>query len=461
MQVNLHRILLALIVIGNLVAFAGVDPIARVTTAVLAVILALDLRKMPPTPRIHRVTAYAVSGLILLQLVPLPPSLRGLLQPGFSDVMAAGWGPLSLAPWATLQFASGLIVAVVLALVSARMAATRSGLPTLLIVIAVAGIVTAILGLVAEDSDPTRVLFIRDNIQGGSAYGSFVNRNHFAQAMELTIPAGLVLLVAASRRLRVPGIARQRAATSMLLATVAVVVSITALIRSGSRGGVFFAVVAAVITLPWWRRYKRSGRLWPKLVVVVLVGVLIGAMTWNRLPDLKERTMELIAVEGLQGNSRIDLWRSTAASWMRAPLFGSGLGTYRYVISMDKPATGAMVLEQAHNDWLEVAATGGAVGAVILMAAVLGLALLLKLSSIRKMRSDLRYPFAAVAFALVATSLHEVIGFGLQTPAVRYLAFVWLGLAWGLWERANRHRSERQAVVADRPSPPSNTEDAS
>jgi hypothetical protein len=39
---------------------------------------------------------------------------------------------------------------------------------------------------------------------------------------------------------------------------------------------------------------------------------------------------------------------------------------------------------------------------------------------------------AGIALALVATGIHEVIGFGLQTPLNRYLLATWIGMMWGL-----------------------------
>jgi O-antigen ligase len=127
--------------------------------------------------------------------------------------------------------------------------------------------------------------------------------------------------------------------------------------------------------------------------------------------------------------------------WRRAPLLGCGLGGYRYAIGLDKPATGEGVLEQAHNDWLEWLATGGIVGAALLATAIVGLMLLLPPGSVRRLRFEYRYPLAGAGMALVATGLHETVGFGLQTPLNRYLLASWVGLVWGLGvARSGRHR---------------------
>jgi putative inorganic carbon (HCO3(-)) transporter len=455
MMAWMHRVLLAVVLVGNMILFAGVDPVSRAVTALLAVLLVIDMRRVPLVPRLHRIAGAALFGLVVLQLLPLPVAVRGLLQPGFAEVMAPGWAPLSLAPWATVWSSAAAIIALVLMLTAARMATTRSGAPALLIMIAATGTTAAILGLLAEGADPSQVLGLRDNVQGGGPYGSFVNHNHFAQAMELTIPAAVALFIAASRRLPALGLVRQKAVVVIFGATVAIAVSSAALLRSGSRAGTLLMIAAAILTAPWWRRNVGPSRLWPKIVAGGAVVALIASLSWTRMPDLKERLSELLVVEGLQGNSRIDLWLGTLGSWQRAPTIGSGLGSYRYVIGLDKPATGAMVLEQAHNDWLEWASTTGLVGVAILGTVIAGLAGLLWPSRIRRFRSDLRYPLAAAMLALTATALHEVVGFGLQTPVNRYLLAVWIGLVWGLWERVRELEKDtvRRAVVADEQPP--------
>jgi O-antigen ligase len=111
---------------------------------------------------------------------------------------------------------------------------------------------------------------------------------------------------------------------------------------------------------------------------------------------------------------------------------GSGLGSYRHVIGMDKPATGAAVLEQAHNDWLEWASTTGAIGIGALVVFVGGILALLAPRRVRRLRFEYRYALAGIALVLVATALHEIVGFGLQTPVNRYLLATWVGMLWGL-----------------------------
>lgn len=435
LRAELHRILLAAILLGNAILFAGVDPPTRAVTAALALVLVVDLPRIPSVPRPHLWAGALLGGLVAAQVVPLPLEIRSTLQPGLEGLIAGGWAPLSVAPWATIQAAVSVVVAAGIAVTAARLAATRSGLPYLLTVLAAVAAVLAVTGLAGEAGAPDRVMLVRANTVGASPYGPYLNRNHFAQGIELSLPAALVLLAVAGRKLPLPGLPR-RQATSVALATgIVVAVGAAALLRSGSRGGVVFLAGAAVATMPLWWGPRRSRRwLWVTAGAVLLC--LIAALAWARLPALRDDFAQLFVIEGVEGNTRWDLWRGTVQLWRAAPVLGTGLGSYRYVIGVFKPATGSAVLEQAHNDWLEALACGGLAGAAVLVLLVVGCAGMLRPGRLHRIRFELRYPAAGAGLVLVATALHETIGFGLQTPLNRYLLAAWIGMLWGIAGRA-------------------------
>jgi O-antigen ligase len=447
---SIHRILIAVLLVGNAVVFAGVDSPTKLLSAAIVLVLMINLRRVPEVPSAVRAATWAFLILVVIQILPLPEEFRRLLQPGFAEVMAAGWAPLSLAPWATIQVAASVMVVAGIALTASRMASTRSGLPVLLGIIAVTCGVMAVLGLAGESGAPENVLLIRANTGGGGVYGPFVNSNHFAAGIELSLPAALVLLAAAMRNLPQPGTTRQRAAVTALASAVVVVVAVAAVLRSSSRGGVLFLAAALLLTTGLWLRPRRARR-WPWVAGVSVLLVVAGALAWTRLPEVRDGFAQLFVVEGVDGNDRWDLWAGTVDSFARSPVVGSGLGSYRHVIGLDKPATGTSVLEQAHNDWLEWVSTAGIAGAVVLALFLVGLGVGLRPRRVRRLRFDLRYPLAGAAVALIATSLHEIVGFGLQTPVNRYLLAAWVGLVWGVWRRVDLGKvRERQRQARDR-----------
>jgi O-antigen ligase len=182
-------------------------------------------------------------------------------------------------------------------------------------------------------------------------------------------------------------------------------------------------------------------------VVVVVIVMLAG----SSLAGLQQGFYRLLVLEGVDGNSRLDLWEGTLRLWWRAPLVGAGLGAYRHAIALDRPATGSAVLEQAHNDWLEWLATSGLVGALVLALMVAGMAPFLRLKKVRRLRFELRYPIAGLMTVLIATALHEAIGFGLQTPLNRYLAAMWIGLFWGVASSLRTRRSSASRRLDSEP----------
>lgn len=443
-MISRHRLALGTILFGNAIAFAGVDPPTRLATAAVVLLLMVDLKRIPEMPRLHRLAVFIVASLIVIQLVPLPFGLRSALQPGFSEVMTAGMATLSLAPWATIKAGASLFVVLGIALTAARVAVTRSGLPVLLALLASTGVVVAVLGLAGEAGAPDKVLLVRANTGGGSPYGPFVNENHFAQAIELTLPAALILLAVNARQLKRKGSSRQLAAVMVLGSAVVTVVTMAAMLRAGSRGGALFLLFALMLTLVLWFRPSRfRGRTWPAVVVGVVLIAGVAGLSWTRLPELEEGFRDLVVLEGVDGNTRWDLWTGTVDSLKRSPIVGSGLGSYRHVIGMDKPATGESVLEQAHNDWLEWASTTGAVGIVALLLFIAGVVIGLAPWRVRRLRFEYRYALAGIALVLVATALHEIVGFGLQTPLNRYLLAVWVGMLWGLDGRIRELRTTR------------------
>lgn len=445
----LHRVLLAALLVGNTVAFAGVDPPVRLATTLVVMVLMIDLRRLPALPKTVVWAAAGVSVLVVVQLLPLPEGVRKLLQPGYSDVFSDGWAPISLAPWSTVMTAASLVVVFGIALVANRMAGTRSGLPVLLGLLTVVCGLLAVLGLAGESGSPEKILLLRSNTGGGDVYGPFVNSNHFATAVELTLPAALVLFIAAVRNLARPGTARQRAAVMAIASGVIIVVAGATMMRCGSRGGLLFLAAGVVVTAPLWMRPWKNRR-WPWIVAMAGLLAVAVALAWTRIPELRDGFSRLFLVEGVEGNSRWDIWSATVRSFSRSPVLGSGLGTYRYVIGLDKPATGTAVLEQAHNDWLEWLSTAGAVGSAVLVLAAFSLAVRLRPRRVRRLRFELRYPLAGAAAALVATGLHEMVGFGLQIPLNRYLLAVWIGVVWGVWNRVDEGRSRASATAKHR-----------
>ena len=117
----------------------------------------------------------------------------------------------------------------------------------------------SLLGIVQHFTSDAKIYGLRTLSQGGDIFGPFVNRNHFAGFVELTLPAGLALLI-------FRGLRRDMIPLTGLLT----IVPIGAMILSGSRGGIVsFAFELAVLALLARFRKAPEG---PRLVALAIVG---------------------------------------------------------------------------------------------------------------------------------------------------------------------------------------------
>src|SRR5579862_230104 len=107
-----------------------------------------------------------------------------------------------------------------------------------------------------------------EQVNGSEPYGPYVNRNHFAGFVELTLPTGLALMAFRGVRRDV-----------MPLMTLFTIVPVSALVLSGSRGGLIgFAFELCI--LGWMMRKQgvlRSGRL---LAVGAVAIAALFFVTW-------------------------------------------------------------------------------------------------------------------------------------------------------------------------------------
>jgi O-antigen ligase len=201
----------------------------------------------------------------------------------------------------------------------------------------------------------------------------------------------------------------------------------TGLILSNSRGGLLAMlaqVIAAVLLLPvvvpanpnrGSIKALRLARLWPVrvfLLVLLLLGV-IGGTLWIGGDRLVSRFEPGHAERDPAAVSRKEIWQATWEMWKAHPIAGVGMGGYWVAIPSYHNASGTLVPQEAHNDYLELLASGGIVGVVI---GIWFCAVLFK-----RARASLRSPnpfrraasFAAV-LGIVGVSVHSLFDFGLH-----------------------------------------------
>lgn len=330
------------------------------------------------------------------------------------------------------------------------------------------GVLQAVLAVVLHSSRARYQYLFTEFVQGHRAMGTFPNPDHLAGYMELTLSAGLGLLLAqfAAGHVAAAPAWQQRAATALRFLMSAkmrlrlmLVVMVVALVMTHSRmgNGAFFlslllmgGLVAALSAQ--WRRPALWLVLSMALVDVVIVGQWVGlGRVIERLQDTAESTSldaqpaqqaaampAMPATGGLVApakaeesiQDRLRIPRLSLPLVVQQPWFGHGGGTYVLALPPIKPAGFPHHWDHAHNDYVEIAVDTGLVG----------LALLLGMASASAWRAarliDDRHPpldkgvGVATLTALCCMALHSMVDFNLQIPANALTLVLLCALPW-------------------------------
>jgi len=241
-------------------------------------------------------------------------------------------------------------------------------------------------------------------VNGGEPYGPYVDRDHFAGFVELTLPVGLALMAFRGVRRDV-----------LPLMTLFTIVPLGALVLSGSRGGLIgFALEIAI--LGWVMRSRkvlRSGRV--AMVAAVAVVALFFAF-WVGAGLAIQKFSALKSPEVTMGR-RISMDRGAAHIFFDHPLKGCGLGTIVAVYPRYETDYDGLRVDHVHNDYLETLAETGLLGGV---CGALFLWLLYREARKNLAAEQARFSLGLHVGAMMAVGgllLHSLVDFNLQLPA--------------------------------------------
>ncbi len=202
--------------------------------------------------------------------------------------------------------------------------------------------------------------WIRTPLSGlGSPFGPFANHNHFAGFMELLIGLPLALIVARAIRLE----------ERVFYGFLAAVMGITILF-SLSRGGMF-SLLVELLFIAVFSRQLRQQKSCPTaavfgrslIILVVMVAILVGTLWIGADPIVNRVTGN---TQDSLTTSRVWVWKDALSVFKSYPIAGAGLGAFQTVYPQRSGYDGSLgFVAQAHNDYLQVLADGGMIGAVL------------------------------------------------------------------------------------------------
>lgn len=381
-----------------------------------------------------------------IRIPTLALPLAGLITLGLAQsVMIDGRG-LSRNVEATREAVSVLFFLFICFLVAANFFVTSDRLNAVANFTTIYGLALALLALLQHFAWNGRIYWLRPTLD--SAFGPFVNANHFAGYMEMLIPLPLALIMAR-------GAARQ---TWVFYGFAAIIMGIAA-VMSLSRGGMiglmasmtFLALMQRRLPRTRERRAVKSVGAFHRLsvglsragAIAVVCAAIVAGVSWiGAEPVLKRvtRTIEQMPKADSKTDRR-HIWKDTLSMIVANPLVGVGLGAYETAYPIYSQSDGSIIIGEAHNDYLQIVADGGIIGGVLTFWFIV----LLLRNLLRGLKSE-EPRFAGVSLGCGAGMLgilvHSLFDFNLQLPSNALLFLFLSALAAHASSTASEGQSE-------------------
>ena len=415
----------------------------------LALIFLLGVVQLVPLPSWVLAVASPSAASLNRELRPTNPEV---LLPGDRPATTASQPTISVYPEATRTELYRWLAVLVLYAAVRNVVASTASLRRLAWATFANGIALSVFALyqffetMAFAAHPKRVVFGFET--AGEAFGTFICRNHFADYVNFCIGLGVSLMLLysrsesdrrASRTHKAQALVEQTAqddttfsilsflhSPTQLWLSAGVAVMVCTVIFSMSRGGVAALLIGSVaaLMLRGLPNNRRGTRIELFAVPILLA---IGLVAWIGISPLEASLTRWQG--GFLNDARIKIWRNILPLAAKFPVFGSGYGTLQYVEPIHRQIEypgyqTTLVIDHAHNDYLEALVEGGVIRFALTCLLVY---ILINFGRRAMRRHEIRTPGRLAIGALIgviALAAHSVVDFGTSTPAVACIAAV-------------------------------------
>jgi O-antigen ligase len=395
-----------------------------------------------PVPLTAPGLGWTVGGVLFvlvigLQLIPMPLSLLSILSPqsaviwgragrvaSLAGVAIPSLRPITLDPSTTalhffrvLAYFATFFAAVMLVRDNVRRTVMAS-------VLAAVAVFEALYAVNAAASGQYAIWGWKNTLIFGRATGTFVNPNHFAHYAAILLPMALYLSAYAWHSAAPQGALLSRRIVKLVerrfvpfsYGLLAALACVAAVLVSESRGAMLaiisgFAIVGGIASPG--RAALRGALIAVGVTIAIAAAILVLGRT------------ETVNRIGQSSVSQLDSRRASVIGairiWELFPLFGSGAGTYEDVVLMTRATSSEVLANHAHNDYVEILATTGALGFVVALVSLLGGYAALARNTFGgdgEPMSWQRRAFKAAALTSIAVAMiHALVDFNFFIPA--------------------------------------------
>ena len=399
---------------------------------------------------------------ILAQVVPLPldfvkfisPATATLYGETIGSIESIGWISLSVNPKATLSEFFRFSAYLTFYVLTIQLLIDRDHLKNTIKIVIIFATLIAIQAMIQHFMTfaggvqaGRKIFWFRDLAHGGSPFGPYVNRNHYAGWMGMIFPMALSMFLFhqpmgdyRSFREKIVGFLIHNKTNTHILFGVSVILTSVSIFLTLSRGGIISLCLASFFFAIMVTAIKPGHRKGGMMIGVFIIALLcVGWFGWE---PIFQRFDSIRDSNGDIAGQRLTIWKDSLNIARDFPVTGSGFGTYRDLYPKYRHFSGNLIVKHAENDYLEFLAGGGIVG-VFLILWFLGIVLYKSVRAYRKRKDTYSvYLYLGTLSGIVSILIHGLIDFNLHIGANGLYFFFLLGVA---VSAANTRISYRQS----------------
>jgi len=428
-------------------AFGTVEQwsLSVIETSVFLALLLFSLRKGVSTP-IYEIPGIIPLLLILvyigIQCIPLPSEIIRIISPSTYTLYAEttgvyepfNWISLSIDKKATINEFFRISAYAFFYVLTVQLLTKKELLKRTVTIVVLFASFLSLLALLQHLLWNNKIFWFRELTQGGSPFGPYVNRNHYAGLMEMIFPIVLSLtlvykpkVMAASLRERIYEFLNQERTNIYFLLAFASIMIATTVFVSLSRGGIVSLSLSMIFLgglLLIKEAHKRRG-----ILVISLSLLIVLSVGWFGWEPIFERFEAIRNPQGDISEHRLVIWKDSLHTMKDFPLTGTGFGSFIDIYPKYRTWSGDKIADHAHNDYLELFTDGGVIA--LFLYGWFALSVLYNSFKTFTKRREIYsiYLFIGSTSGIIAILIHSISDFNLHIGANGLYFFFLLGLA--------------------------------
>jgi O-antigen ligase/Flp pilus assembly protein TadD len=430
-------------------AFGTVEPwsIALMEAATVSALLFLLFNNM----RRKETSLYEIPGItplvfflayMLFQLVPLPSGIVEIISPETAALYQATrsydepvrWMSLSINQKATVTEFFRIFSYGAFYILTVQILTDRKLLKRVITVLVVFASVLSFFGILQHILSNGKIFWFRELTMGGTPFGPYVNRNHYAGLMEMLFPLVLGLFLYykphvsyKSFREKIAELFNMQKTNIHILLGFACVLIGTSVFLTLSRSGIVSLCLSMVIFgfLIILRGMSRTRGI-IIMVVFLLIALSVGWFGWD---PIFERFEKIMNAQGDISEQRLQLWSDSGNIIRDFPATGTGFGSYINIYPRYRTISGDAIADHAHNDYIELLSNGGVLAFLIFLWFILAVLYKAFKTYLKRREMYSIYIFLGCITGITSMLMHSTTDFNLHIGA-NGLYFIFLfGLA--------------------------------